>query len=286
MNRTRLPRAVRWGNLKRIREVFTCCRETRQWLAVTLAYLGLRSLSYPCELRLRSGEVLTLKERMDLIIFWLIFMHRHYPVQRLDRVIVDVGANIGLFTLYAAREAPEAHIVTIEPFPATCRSLMELVDRNRLGDRVTVLNCAVAGSSGVGAMDCAPQMPSQYRRVYSSTTVGLNANHRGDAGNAQPGDGVIVRTVTLAQALDSAKVTNADFVKMNIHGSEYEVLMSTPASALRRLKRIAVQYHDLSAEAKIGKNELFEHLRGIGFRLESDRDTRRGAGLAVFTACA
>jgi len=169
---TRAGRHPPWlASLKRLPEILTCFRETAQWLPATLAYLGVSRLKCPYELRLRSGEVLTLRERTDFVIFWLIFARRHYPVRPSDRVIIDIGANIGLFTLYAAREAPEARIISIEPFPDTCQRLRNLVETNRLTDRVTILNCAVSGSSGTAAMDAASaEIPSQYKRNTSATT--------------------------------------------------------------------------------------------------------------------
>ena len=275
----------RWlANGKRVPEVLACIRETSQWLPVTLAYLGLRPVVYPFDLRLRSGEVLVVRERMDLVIFWLVFARRHYPVRSSDRVIVDVGANIGVFTLYAAREAPGAQIVSIEPFPETCQRLRNLVETNRLTDRVTILNCAVSRASGTAEMDAASEIPSQYKRIDSDTTRALNLKYRGDAALQQATEGVPVRTETLQQVLDSAKVARADLVKLNIHGSEYEVLMSTPPTTLQAFRRIAVQYHQLPARAGVGKNELFQHLDRAGFQLIADEDTRRGSGLAVFTA--
>jgi len=219
------------------------------------------------------------------VIFWLIFARRHYPVRPSDRVIIDIGANIGLFTLYAAREAPAARIISIEPFPDTCQRLRNLVETNRLTDRVTILNCAVSGSSGTAAMDAASaEIPSQYKRITSATTRALNPEHRGEAAMSQATDGVPVRTETLEQILQSGRISQADLVKLNIHGSEYEVLMSTPAAVLQRFRRIAVQYHELPAEARLGKTQLFEHLGRSGFRLLSDQDTGIGSGLAVFTA--
>jgi FkbM family methyltransferase len=271
------------ANAQRLPEIFACLRETGQWLPITLAYLGLRQMRYPYELRLRTGQVATLREQTDLIIFWMVFARRHYPVRSSDRVIIDVGANIGLFTLYAARQAPQAGIIAIEPFPDTCRALLDLVDRNCLRDRVTVLDCAVAGASGTGMMDSAAGIPSQYRRIYSATTSTLNVRHRGPAGLLETADGVPVRAKTLSEVMDSANISSADLVKMNIHGSEYEVLMSMAPNSMRRCKQIAVQYHELPAEMKIGKEELFEHLRKAGFRLVSDHDTLRGSGLAVLT---
>jgi FkbM family methyltransferase len=214
----------------------------------------------------------------------MIFVRRHYPVNRSDRVIVDVGANIGLFTLYAARQAPAAHIFSLEPFPDTCQMLHRLVKTNRLGHRVTVLNFAITGSPGMQTMDAASDIPSQYRRIYSPTTRTMNIKHRGPGGLQQTADGIPVRSETLAHLLDMEQIETADLIKLNIHGSEYEVLMFSPASALRHVRRIAVQYHELPAETHLGKKELFEHLGRSDFRLLSDSDTYRGSGLAVFEA--
>jgi hypothetical protein len=131
-------------------------------------------------------------------------------------------------------------------------------------------------------MDSAEGISSQYRRIYSPETANLNARHRGPAGGKQGDTGVPVRTETLAQILDRTSVTVADLVKMNIHGSEYEVLMSTDPSVLHRCRQIAVQYHELPAERRLGKKQLFEHLERLGFSLMADDDTHRGSGLAVF----
>jgi FkbM family methyltransferase len=269
------------ANVRRFPEIIACIRETRQWWTVLLAYLGLRSIKYPYGLRLRTGHSITLREQTDLVVFWMVFARRHYPVRASDRVIVDVGANVGMFTLYAARQAPRAKIIAIEPFPDTRQALLGLIDRNDLRDRVTVLDSAVAGTSGAEVMDSAVGIPSQYRRIYSPMTTRLNVEHRGPAGMLEGSDGKPVRTRTLSEALDGANIPVADLVKMNIHGSEYEALMSMPASSLQRCKRIAVQYHELPAELRMGKRELFEHLRKAGFRLIMERDTRDGSGLAL-----
>jgi FkbM family methyltransferase len=232
--------------------------------------------------KLRSGERLILGEYTDLVIFWLVFVRRHYQVRAADRVIVDVGANIGVFTLYAAREAPEARIIALEPFPDTRARLADSVASNALAGRVTILGCALAGSSGVGAMDEAGGIPSQYRRIYSEATKTLNAEHRGKAGLAEGTQGVAIRKITMEEMLDEARIENADFMKMNIHGSEYEVLLSTPAQVLRRCARIAVQYHEMPAASGLTKHSIFEHLGCAGFALTLDDDTGRGAGRAVF----
>jgi FkbM family methyltransferase len=265
----------------RLPEVIQCSRETAQWIPVTLDYVGVRSLTYPFHLKLRTGERLTLHEHTDTIIFWLVFVRQHYPVSASHRVIIDIGANIGIFTLYAARQAPQAKIVSVEPFPDTFKRLEELVDTNGLSGRVTTLNCAVSSRTGNETMDSANGIPSQYRRIHSSVTVTLNAEHRGPAGSLPDQNGVRIRTETLGDILETAGVGSADLVKMNIHGSEYEVLLGTDPSVLKRCRQIAIQYHSMPPEMGLGKQTIFEHLGGLGFRLTLDDDTQRGSGRAV-----
>ena len=269
-------------NLSRLPEILGCCRETRQWLAITLAYLGLRELHFPYILSLRSGERLTLEQGIDVVVFWMVFVRRLYPVNAPDRVIMDVGANIGLFTIYASRQAPSAKIIAIEPFPETCRRLRKHVEDNQLTDRVTVLNCAVAEESGWGEMDSAEGIPSPYRRIRSENTATLNTKHRGIAALDEL-PGVPVENRTLADILELTDADHIDLMKMNIHGYEYAVLMKTPGRVLQHFGRIAVLYHELPAVANMGKTQLFSCLDKSGFRLVRDKDTRRGSGLAVLS---
>ncbi len=113
------------GNIRRAPEVFRCQRETRQWLPVTLSYLGLSKLPFPFALEVRNMSPLLLREPYDLKTFWQVFLHRCYSVHSTDRSIIDAGANIGLFSLYAARQAPNARILAIEPCPATFERLSQ-----------------------------------------------------------------------------------------------------------------------------------------------------------------
>jgi FkbM family methyltransferase len=275
----------RWlSAIARAGEIIGCCRETAQWWAICLAYARLHPLSYPYELRLRRGERITLYERTDVTIFWLVFVRGHYPVAPDNRTIIDVGANIGMFTLYAARQAPQANIVAIEPFPDTCARLRSLVERNGLDNRVTILNYAISGCGGEREMDISPDVPSQYRRIYSEMTGGVNIRHRNMV--EQTSKGITVKAETLGELLDRAEIPSGDLLKMNIHGSEYDVLMSAPPGVLKRCKRIMVQYHELPARTQLDKRPLFQQLTHVGFKLVSDRDTHRGAGLAVFEQAA
>lgn len=264
----------------RLPQLTECWKLTRQWFPLGLAYLGLRKLQYPFHLQLRTGEVLVLQEFTDLVIFWLVFVRHHYPVLPSDRTIVDIGANIGVFTLYAARSAPSAAIVAVEPFPDTCERMREMLRVNHLEERVTVVNAAITGAPGVVWMDVSEGIPSQYRSVVSDVPRQLNREHKL---NAEPDGGVPVTTTTLGNLLSMRDLAQVDLIKMNIHGNEYEVLLSSPAKVLRQFGRIALQYHEVPENLRLSKQDLFRELEATGFHLVSDADTGLGAGRAVLS---
>lgn len=265
---------------KRLWGVTACRRLTSQWLPLSLAYFRIKKLQYPCRVCLRTGEVLTLHEFTDLIIFWLVFVREHYPVESTDRTIVDVGANVGIFTLYAAHKAPAAEIFAVEPFPDTFERLNETIRANHLESHVTAIRCAVTSSAGSVSMDDAQGVPSQYRAVLSAIPTMLNANHKK---TDQPARSLVVPTVTLSGLLDRLQRDTIDVLKMNIHGNEYEVLLPSPDSALTQFGRLLVQYHEVPEAMGLGKQDLFQRMETAGFRLLDDDDTRRGAGRAIFT---
>ena len=67
-------------------------------------------------------------------------------VLRPDDVFLDVGANIGSYTVLAA--ATGAAVTSVEPIPATFERLERIIAFNRLGDRVRPLCCGLSETPG------------------------------------------------------------------------------------------------------------------------------------------
>jgi FkbM family methyltransferase len=265
--------------LRLVPEALAWRSETPQWRSVMLAYLGVKPVAFPYELRLRGGACVTLREPGDLVLFWLVFARRHYPVDPSWRTIVDAGANVGLFTLYAARRAPLARIVAVEPFPDSFDRLRELVGKNGLEDRVTLANLALSSKNGEAQMDARLGLAAYDRHLVESSAKAVNANTRAASG---PSKSVQVRAASLAAVLDQHGLERADMVKMNIHGSEYDALLSLPTESLVRLGRVAVHYRELPKEAGVGWGDLQRHFHRSGFVTAQHRKARRGSGPIVF----
>jgi len=252
------------GNLHRSIEVLRCVRESDQWASLTRAYLGLRDLNYPYSLQIRGLQTVEVREITDVWAFWQIFLRRIYEVRGTEKHIVDAGANIGFFALWAARNAPAARILCIEPAPDTYERLVENIRRNGLQDRVTCVQAALAGVAEVRAMEVG-QPKSQARRVLPNSPNGNNKSP--------------VLTATLAQVLEEHGFNSVDLLKMDIEGGEFETLLSTPEEVLRRVDSVSLEYHpDVEGYTPA---QLLHHLEQVGFRIKSDRRNREGFGVAV-----
>jgi FkbM family methyltransferase len=235
--------------LNRWREVPRCFQEFEQPVALVASYLGLNEMTMPTVAKHRSGLRLRVNEFGDLEAIWQIFLRRVYEVRPTDRVIVDAGGNIGLFSCYASWRAPQSQILTIEPFPTTVERLRTHLAENRLGERVTVLDRALTATSGevVMALD---SPSSQQKPVLQGTAQGKTV--------------VRLPSVPLSEAVATLP-ERIDLLKMDIEGSEFEVLLSTPRATLQRFRRINVEHHEPPVGTSYTKAGLIAHLEQAGF---------------------
>jgi FkbM family methyltransferase len=128
------------------------------------------------------------------------------------RVIADVGANQGLFTLFATALSSSVRVHAFEPSPVLFRALVRNVRLNRLGDRVVASPLAVSDAE------------SSVSFVVPRTQYSSNG-HLADTGDAPRGDErtIAIDAVTLDAALAHV-ADEVDLVKIDVEGAEARVL--------------------------------------------------------------
>lgn len=57
-------------------------------------------------------------------------------------LVVDIGANHGLFSLFAVKMGAE-RVITVEPQATLCEYIKESMRQNGVGDQITLQNYAV-----------------------------------------------------------------------------------------------------------------------------------------------
>ena len=65
-----------------------------------------------------------------------------------EKVLLELGGNIGTQTVYFALSQAFRHIVTVEPDPRNFKLLKTNIDQNGLSERITAINTAAGESEG------------------------------------------------------------------------------------------------------------------------------------------
>ena len=156
-----------------------------------------------------------------------IFLNRVYDfdAQRSDPRVIDAGSNIGMSILYFKQCYPDARIIGFEPDPTIMPYLRENIDRNNLTN-VEVINAALAAEPGTITLNS-----------DGGASTHVASYHADDNKTWQEFE---VQTVQLSDYLDEA----VDFMKMNIEGAEYEVLLEAEPK-LRQIREMNIEYHRL-----------------------------------------
>lgn len=122
-----------------------------------------------------------------------------------SRNILDVGANIGLYSIRFAKRFPDARIFSFEPMPVSHAFLQRNIAANAVGDRVTCFNYGLSETGGAVQFFIAP-------------TGGTNASLKNVA-DAKDASSVVGLTLTLDQWVDNQRVA-PDFIKCDVEGAE------------------------------------------------------------------
>ncbi len=167
------------------------------------------------------------------------------------RSFLDLGANSGCFTLAIKEHFANARGRAYEPAPKMFEHLSGNVSRNSWSDSVEVVQAAVTGSA-IGAVELRyqPSAPS------TSTVAGLLP------GGNDTGVLLTVPAVSLSTVL--SEMGPVDLVKMDIEGSEYDVLLRTPLEQLKSIRRLVMEIHPSPTHRP---SEIVDHLGRAGLRL-------------------
>jgi FkbM family methyltransferase len=146
----------------------------------------------------------------------------------------DVGANIGLYTLWCAKRHPGCRIIAFEPNALTYPLLVRHVIANGVADRVTALPIALSGGE-----------PSVETFRLSTMMPGLAANQL-DLADAPPmwRGREAARYAVVAGSADRLipllNLPKPDHVKLDVDGIEPEILAGA-AEMLRTVRSVLVE---------------------------------------------
>ena len=195
------------------------------------------------------------------------------PIRAGD-VVIDIGANQGFFSCYAAFKG--ARVFAFEPVPELCQRLRENVVRNGFSDRVTIQQCAVGASSGFTDL-----FVSSFLGGAQSTIVPEFVRSAGVP---------VVQTIrveckTLPQILEELSLQTVRLCKLDVEGAELAILKTLSPADLARIQSFALEYHqeayDLNTLLRLVLDWRTHHVSFIEERPYIGNILRLAAGSAL-----
>lgn len=210
-----------------------------------------------------------------------LLIHGHYEPElaklfasliQADRDVIDVGANIGFFTILAAKRLQGGRVLAAEPTIAAHARLLRNVAANHVADKTIVFNGLVGAEEARGEIKIVAG-----REEYSSTGAMNHPSIKGEAVILEsipirPLD-ALVRDHALAPALLKIDVEGAEFAVLE--GAQ-ETLKTHRPVVISEFARPLIERNGASPEA------ILELLERCGYDVKDPFDPKLKPGDAPF----
>ncbi|HIH50326.1 MAG: FkbM family methyltransferase [Candidatus Micrarchaeaceae archaeon] len=190
------------------------------------------------ELKLLYG---TKKERIRAILTLIgeFLDEAHADLDVKGRDVVDIGAYIGDTPIYFALKGAR-HVYAFEPYPYSYDMARRNVSANYLNRKVTMINAGCGSKKG-------------------SITIKSDEGNLAGSAMRKSESGKRIRILPLSTIVADYKLDNAA-LKIDCEGCEYDIVLKSDKSTLRRFASILIEYH-------YGYPKLVRKLKDSGFAI-------------------
>jgi FkbM family methyltransferase len=261
---------------------------TRAKLKIARALsLGLRStrriLGLPVTLQARRGGInwdLDLAEGIDLAIYLRSYQriseHVRARVLRPGAAVVDIGANVGAFTLPLAAVLGEGgRVVAIEATDFAFEKLNRNLRLNPLlANRVTAVQALLVSDDA----EQAPERLYSSWRLDAARGIDRHPSHQGVKMNTTGATSLTLDSLMRDDARLAPLLSTIEFIKLDVDGNELGVLRGARELLRSRRPSMLIEIAPYVQNEKPGRlTELLNEIRELGYRLE---DPQNGSPIA------
>lgn len=158
-------------------------------------------------------------------------------------IIFDVGANIGITSLvFSSKFGDGCRVFAFEPHPLSYERLRKNIELDsELGSRIDVFLFGLSDRRECCQLSIpTPQQHARYDPAYNQINSGLySVKGRGS-------ENVDCELITLDEFISARTIRRVDFIKIDVEGVEFEVLLGGESTIRTYRPSILLEYNDLT----------------------------------------
>jgi FkbM family methyltransferase len=211
-------------------------------------FLNLKSLPTPLTLRRTNSDIFVVRDVFESEDYGFVRQMNLPP----DATIFDLGANIGLASLYFASLFPASTILAVEPDAENCNLLERNCATLISADRLKLMRAFVGADDGTATID------------RSDQSWGFKKAGAPDAGQET------IPCLSITSLLSARPMERIDLLKCDIEGSEAE-LFTNCVSWIHKVRNIIIEVHP-----PYSSDLLYADLRRASWEFEICDQQQRG----------
>lgn len=199
------------------------------WYSFVMNYIGFTNEG--TRYQFRNGLQIVTNEGIDTATIIVVFFKHDYGTIEDNSTVIDIGGNIGSFSLYAGSSARNTKVYVYEPLPKTFDLLSENIRINHYEDKISAFNL------GVGSK-------KEKRKLFLTGGSPFNTLY-----SDKPDDNYVeINLLSLEDIFVENNIEKCDVLKCDCEGAEYEIFYNAPDKYLKKINEIRFEYHNLSGE--------------------------------------
>lgn len=174
-------------------------------------------------------------------ILGVFFNEEYNSMQIKDKVVVDIGANIGDSSIYFALKGARK-IIAMEPFPKNFEIAKKNIITNGLSEKIIILNVGCSSKNGEILLD-----PNKEGAGVSTNILK---------------DGIKIPSITLEKIINEYQIPNCASLKIDCEGCEIDIIKNAKKETLQKFSSMQIEYH-------YGYMDLKKKLEECGFDVKT-----------------
>jgi FkbM family methyltransferase len=210
---------------------------------------------------------------------------------RENAVVFDVGANIGMFTLFIQSTIPKSKVYAFEPIPEICQLLR--LNTARFNADVVVYECGLSNKERSAVMTYYPGysiLSGLYANLAQDSEIFLSGATRQWQSTQKKQKGIparakellvgnalgkeikhVCKLTTISSVIREHNISHIDLLKIDVEKSEQDIVNGINSSDWPKIKQIVIEVHDFNGDMCEKMNLLLKE-KGFTTIIEKDKE--------------